>query len=76
MKKVFGALAFLSFFIILGIVGSIEQDMVSLGVGFIRAIIAMAAFYIFTWLAGGFDPPDYTDDRKENRRQERYSHRR
>lgn len=33
MKKLFGVLAFLSFFWLLGVVGAIEQDMMALGIG-------------------------------------------
>lgn len=76
MKKVFGALAFLSFFVALGTVGAIEQDMVSLGTGFLRAAIALGCMWLFGWLAGGFDPPDYADDQKKSRPREQHSHRR
>ena len=47
MKKLFGVLAFLSFFWLLGVVGAIEQDMMAL---------ALACFYVFCKLSGAFDP--------------------
>ena len=36
MKKVFGVLAFLSFFYLLGVVGAVEQDTMALGAGMVR----------------------------------------
>lgn len=36
MKKVFGVLAFLSFFYLLGVVGAVEQDAMALGAGMVR----------------------------------------
>ena len=36
MKKVFGVLAFLSFFYLLGVVGAVEQDTMTLGAGMVR----------------------------------------
>lgn len=55
MKKVFGTIAFLSFLFLLGTVGSVEQDTIPLGTGVIRMIAGLAAFWLFTWLAGGFN---------------------
>lgn len=43
MKKVFGVLAFLSFFYLLGVVGAVEQDTMALGAGMVRMGIGLAA---------------------------------
>ena len=56
MKRVFGVIAFISFFMMLGFVGALEQDMVSLGIGTVRMFAALGAFALFTWLADGFKP--------------------
>jgi len=63
VKKVFGTLAFLSFFFLLGTVGAIEQNTLALGIGTVRMIFGLVGFGLFTWLAGGFD---YSTE-KENR---------
>lgn len=76
VKKVFGVLAFLSFLYALGIVGGMEQDLIGLGEGFIRAIIAIGLMGLFIELSGASDPPDYSDTEEENRQRERHSHRR
>ena len=55
MKKVFGIIAILSFLFLLGTVGSMEQDMIPLGTGVIRMVVGLASFWLFTWLAGGFN---------------------
>ena len=55
MKKVFGTLAFLSFFYMLGTVGAMEQDNISLGIGAIRAFIGLGCFGVFCKLAGAFN---------------------
>lgn len=47
MKKVFGALAFLSFFYLLGVVGSIEKEMMTLGVGAIHMAVSLVCFGLF-----------------------------
>lgn len=52
MRKIFGVLAFLSFFYALGVVGGIETDSISLGAGAIRAVLAIGCFGLFTHLAG------------------------
>lgn len=62
MKKIFGILAFLSFLFLLGSVGGVEQDTLSLGTGTIYMVIGLACFGLFTWLAGGFDPYTYHDE--------------
>ena len=46
MKKVFGALAFLSFFYLLGVVGSIEKEMMTLGVGAIHMAVSLVCFWL------------------------------
>jgi len=64
MKKVFGVLAFVSFMCLYGSVRAVEQDMVTLGTGIICMALSLAAFALFTWLAGGFDY-SYTYDEDE-----------
>lgn len=66
MKRVFGTLAFLSFFWLLGLVGAIEQNMMALGTGTLYMVIALALFYVFCKLAGAFYPPQ---KRKSRRRE-------
>ena len=65
VKKVFGTIAILSFLFLLGTVGSVEQDMIPIGTGVIRMVAGLAAFWLFTWLAGGFDY-SYTYDEGED----------
>ena len=65
VKKVFGTIAILSFLFLLGTVGSVEQDMIPIGTGVIRMVVGLAAFWLFTWLAGGFDY-SYTYDEGED----------
>lgn len=67
MKKVFGAIAILSFLFLLGTVGSVEQDMIPLGTGVIRMIAGLAGFWLFTWLAGGFEYSHTFDEDEESR---------
>ena len=67
MKRVFGILAFMSFMCLLGSAGAVEQDMVTLGTGFVYMVLSLAAFAFFTWLAGGFDY-SYTFDEDEESR--------
>lgn len=59
MKKVFGVLAFLSFFYLLGVVGAVEQDTMTLGAGMVRMGIGLGCFWLFCELSGAFypDPP-------------------
>lgn len=59
MKKVFGVLCFLSFLLALGAVGAIEQDLIDLVPGAIRAFAFIGLFALFGKLAGAFD---YTDE--------------
>ena len=53
MKKVFGVLAFLSFFYLLGVVGAVEQDTMALGAGMVRMGIGLGCF---CELSGAFCP--------------------
>ena len=55
MKKVFGILAFLSFFYILGVVGGVEQNTIALGVGVILMSIGLGCFWLFCKLSGACD---------------------
>lgn len=66
MKRIFGTLAFLSFFWLLGAVSAVEQDMVTLGTGTFHMAVALALFYVFCKLAGVFYPPQ---KRKSRRRE-------
>lgn len=55
MKKLFGVLAVLAFFFMLGTIGAMECDMISLGAGVARCVVCLICFGVFTDLAGGFD---------------------
>ena len=50
MKKVFGILAFLSFFYLLGVVGSIEKEIMTLGA--IHMAVSLVCFGLFGKLYG------------------------
>ena len=67
MKKVFGTIAILSFMFLLGTVGSVEKDMIPLGTGVIHMVSGLASFWLFTWLAGGFDYSYNSDEDEESR---------
>lgn len=54
-KKVFGSFAFIMFFLVCGTVGAVECNTISLFEGTIRAIIFLALWVLFTYLAGGFE---------------------
>jgi hypothetical protein len=58
MKKFFGVLCALSFIAALGTVGAIEQDMVDLVPGMIRAFTFAALFGLFGKLSGAYDAMD------------------
>ena len=62
MKKVFGILAFLSFFFVLGTVGAIECDMIAPGTGFIRAMLGIVVMAVFAKIAGAFECDTREDD--------------
>ena len=51
MKRIFGTLAFLSFFWLLGTVAAVEQDMMALGTGTLHMALALFLFYVFCKLA-------------------------
>lgn len=75
MKTVFGVLDFLSFFYLLGVVGGVERDTISLGAGAVHMIIALGCFHLFARLSGAYDPI-YTPPKKKSRPRERDSRRR
>lgn len=52
MKKVFGALAFISFFYLTGVVGSIEKEIITLSVGAIHMAVSLVCFGLFGKLYG------------------------
>ena len=56
MKKVFEVLAFLSFFYLFGVVGSVEQDTMALGTGIIHMGVSLGCFWLFCKLSGAFYP--------------------
>lgn len=56
MKKVFGTLAFLSFFYILGVAGAVEQNTMALGAGMICMGIGLGCFWLFCELSGAIYP--------------------
>lgn len=66
MKRIFGTLAFLSFFWLLGTVAAVEQDMMALGTGMLHMAFALFLFYVFCKLAGAFYP---TQEKKSRRRE-------
>ena len=64
MKTFCGVLSGVFFALTLGIVGSIEQNTVPLGIGAFHAFIFEALFAVFAKLAGAFDPVPYKERRK------------
>lgn len=52
LKSVWGVLAGLSFLLMLGIGGGVEQDSIALSVGFLMMAASMCAAALFAWLAG------------------------
>jgi len=52
LKGVWGTLAGLSFLLMLGIGGGVEQDSIALGAGFWMMGASMCAAALFAWLAG------------------------
>ena len=54
-KTVCGVIAFVLFFLMLGAVGAIEQDIVPLFPGMIRVFALMALWVLFCNLSGAFD---------------------
>lgn len=52
LRGVWGTLAGLSFLLMLGIGGGVEQDSIALGAGFWMMAASMCAAALFAWLAG------------------------
>lgn len=52
LKSVWGALAGLSFLLMLGIGGGVEQDSIALGTGFWMMAATLGAGALLAWLAG------------------------
>lgn len=65
IKKLCGTLAFVLFFILLGLVGALEQGRVPFKLGTIRIVVALCLEVLLTWLAGGFETS--LPMKKENR---------
>lgn len=51
LRGVWGTLAGLSFLLMLGIGGGVEQDSIALGAGFLMMAASMCAAALFSWLA-------------------------
>ena len=51
-RRICGVLAGLSFLLMLGIGGGVEQDSIALGAGFLMMAASMCAAALFAWLAG------------------------
>ena len=64
MKTFCGVLSGVFFALTLGIVGSIEQNAVPLGIGAFHAFVFEALFAVFAKLAGAFDPVPCKERRK------------
>jgi len=54
-KRTCGAIAFISFFMLLGSVGALENDSITLAQGAVQMLLSGGALGLFSWLAGGFD---------------------
>jgi len=54
LRTLSGTIAFILFLDILGTVGGIECDAIPLKEGMIRALVIMALWVLFAYLAGGF----------------------
>lgn len=67
-KTVCGVIAFVLFFLMLGAVGAIEQDIVPLFPGMVRVFALMALWVLFCNLAGAFD---YTEPERRKPREVR-----
>lgn len=52
LRRVWNMLAVVSFFLLLGIVGGVEQDSIALGAGFWMMGATLGAGALFAWLAG------------------------
>lgn len=67
MKTIFGTLAFISFFLMIGTVGAMDCRNISLLHGAIQGGISIFCFAVFSKLAGAFEPcvksnDNYYDD--------------
>lgn len=67
-KTVCGVIAFVMFFVMLGTVGAVEQNMVPLAEGTARMFAALGLWVLFSYLAGAFD---YSQERSEPREVQR-----
>ena len=67
-KNVSGVIAFVMFFLMLGIVGGIENDTIPLLPGMIQTFAFMGLWVLFSYLAGAFD---YSQERSEPREVQR-----
>lgn len=56
LKNIFGVLAFLSFFMIIGTTGALEHDTITFTQSIVQGSISMLCFYLFAKLAGAFEP--------------------
>lgn len=74
MRKIYGLLAFLSFFWLYRTIGAVEQNMLSLGTGTIYMVLALACFYVFCKLAGVFYPTEKKKSRSRCSRPENGKH--
>lgn len=54
-RKAAGVIAFFMFFVMLGTVGALEQDLVPFTTGTIRMFAALGLWAFFTWQSGAFD---------------------
>ncbi len=54
LQRVWNALAGVSFFLLLGIAGGVEQDSIALGAGAWMMAATLGAGTLFAWLAGWF----------------------
>lgn len=52
LKGAWGTLAWVSFLLVLGIGGGVEQDSIALSAGFWMMAASMCAAALFAWLAG------------------------
>lgn len=59
LKKVYGTLAFISFFMVIGAAGASEHNTISFTQTIIQVGLSLVSFYIFARLAGAFD---YNED--------------
>ena len=75
MKKVFEVLLVLSFIYVLGVVGSLEKEIIGINGGLIRIGISLGCIILFFCLAVAFDS-EYIDNQKKRVRKRRASDKR